>query len=124
MVSRHARTPLAEHLNRQWDLVRGQLGAIQDADAEAVEMARREICVILEVLADEVQRVKRESRARDRDALYGPEASGRFLDALGIPSDHRAWRRLDSIEARAQEQSSPGEVRIQFIDKEHPEWIE
>lgn len=105
------RTELALHLAHLWDEIRGPLAVSQRRDMEACEAARRELAVIFEVLVDEARALRDQSRAGQRNALYGPEASGRFLLALGIPEGHRAWRRLDSVEARAQEQGR-GEVRV------------
>jgi hypothetical protein len=96
-MSRHPTTDLQKDLQYKWDLIRGPLGAIHDRDIEAAENARLEIMVVFEAIADEVARIKRESRAIQRAALYGPDADGRILAALGIPDGHRCWKRLELL---------------------------
>jgi hypothetical protein len=112
VAAKNPKTELARHLLWLWDGIRGPLATIQDRDMEAAEAARRELSVIFECLVDEARTVQAQSRARKRSALYGPEASGRFLACLGIPEGHRAWKRLDSVEERAHEQTAPGEIRV------------
>ena len=74
---------------------------------------RRQLCVVFEIMRDEVAEVQRLSRSRAREALYGPEADGRLLACLGIPLDHRAWRRLESVDERAETSGLPrSEVRV------------
>lgn len=105
MTARHETTELQRYINGLYDQIRGPLGNTMVADPEAADMARAEISVIFEVLREEAERILAQSRARDRNALYGPGSNGRILAALGVPLDHRAWKRLDAVQSRAKEQS-------------------
>jgi hypothetical protein len=103
MTKRHERTPLAEYLNALWDDIKGSLGPMSGRDMEAAEAMRREIVVVLEVIRDECLKAQQQSRLRRRVMLYGAEARGRVLRAIGMPDGHRAWMRLGKVDERVVE---------------------
>lgn len=113
MVQRHDTGEVQRYMNWLYDQIRGPLGGMSATDAEAAERGRLEVCVVLEILRDEVALMRKEARAGNRGALYGPDASGRLLDCLGIDAEHRAYKRLDAVERRAEQHKRSGtEVRV------------
>ena len=109
MTARHPRTELAVEIGRLYDQVRSQLAL---CDPEAAERARAELIVVFECLVDEVAAMKRETKQNRGDALHGPGSDGRILGCLGIPLDHRAWKRLDATEARIKADAETRYIRV------------
>jgi hypothetical protein len=112
MGIRRPRTDLQARLDNLFDEVRGPLGRVWESDPEAAENARCELIVIFEALADETRKMKQQAIKHERDALYGPSAPGRILACLDIPIDHRAWKRLDNVEARAKQDAEERHVQV------------
>jgi hypothetical protein len=117
VTRRHERTELVWYANLLWDEIKGALGRIDDTEPEASEAIRRDIVVVMEILAGEAKEARRLSRLKLRSRLYGPGAEGRILAALGIPPEHRTWLRLGRMNSRAVE----AKIRAALARKERNE---